>query len=262
MKIYCIIATKNRFELFQEVLKSVHVQTKKPNKIFIITDSTDDNYEKEIKLISKNDIIIKDEYDHNYAGSLNTAINYILKEEYTNKSIFNINNIYLAFLDDDDTWRENYLEICEQYLYDFPDFVVSGLFRVDDKNKEGQKLKAFKELSIENFLTSNPHIQGSNTFIKLETLLRTGCLDESMNSTIDRDIFTRVMMFNPNYKMLNEIFVDINATNIRPRLTNNKEEKKKSLSYFYSKYGGLMNHEQEMKYFERNKLFTDLLPSK
>ena len=123
-------------------------------------------------------------------------------------------------------------------------------------------MKAFKELSIENFLTSNPHIQGSNTFIKLETLLRTGCLDESMNSTIDRDIFTRVMMFNPNYKMINEIFVDINATNIRPRLTNNKEEKKKSLSYFYSKYGALMNHEQEMKYFERNKLFTDLLPSK
>ena len=262
MRIYCIIATKNRVELFQEALKSVHVQTKKPNKIIIISDSTDDNYEKEIKLVSKNDIIIKDEYEHNYAGSLNTAINYILKEEYTNESIFNINDIYLAFLDDDDTWRENYLEICEQYLYDFPDFVVAGLFRIDDKNKEGEKLEVFKELSIENFLTSNPHIQGSNTFIKFETLLRAGCFDESMNSTTDRDIFTRVMMLNPKYKMINEILVDINASNTRPRLTNNKEGKKKSLSYFYSKYGGLMNHEQEMKYFERNKLFTDLLPSK
>ena len=262
MRIYCIIATKNRVELFQEALKSVHVQTKKPNKIIIISDSTDDNYEKEIKLVSKNDIIIKDEYEHNYAGSLNTALNYILKEEYINESIFNINDIYLAFLDDDDTWRENYLEICEQYLYDFPDFVVAGLFRIDDKKKEGEKLEVFKELSIENFLTSNPHIQGSNTFIKLETLLRAGCFDESMNSTTDRDIFTRVMMLNPKYKMINEILVDINASNTRPRLTNNKEGKKKSLSYFYSKYGGLMNHEQEMKYFERNKLFTDLLPSK
>ena len=262
MRIFCIIATKNRVELFKNALNSVHAQTKKPNKIIIISDSTNENYEKEIKIISKHDIILKDEYEHNYAGSLNTAINYILKEEYTNESLFNINDIYLAFLDDDDTWRENYMEICEQYLYDFPDFVVAGLFRVDDKNKEGEKLKVFEKLSIENFLTSNPHIQGSNTFIKLETLLRAGCFDESMNSTTDRDIFTRVMMLKPKYKMIDEILVDINANNTRPRLTNNKEGKKKSLSYFYSKYGGLMNNEQETKYFERNKLFTDLLSSK
>ena len=262
MRIFSVIPTKNRVELFEKALNSVHAQTKKPNKIIIISDSTDDNYEKEKKLISKTDILLRDEYEHNYAGSLNTAINYIIKEEYINESQFKINDIYIAFLDDDDTWRENYLEVCNQYLYDFPDFVVAGLFRIDDKHKEGEKLEVFKKLSIENFLTSNPHIQGSNTFIKLETLLRAGCFDESMNSTTDRDIFTRVMMLDPKYKMIDEVLVDVNATNTRPRLTNNKEGKKKSLSYFYSKYGGLMNKEQETKFYERNKLFTDLLPSK
>ena len=258
MRIYCVITTKNRVELFQKALNSVHDQTKSPNKIIIISDSTDDNYEKEKKLILKTDTILRDIYERNYAGSLNTAIDYIIKEEYTNESQFNIKDIYIAFLDDDDTWRKNYLEVCRQYLYDSPDFVAAGLNYIKDNNKEGEKLEIPKILNKHSFLCSNPHIQGSNTFIKLETILRAGCFDESMNSTTDRDFFTRVMMLNPKYKIINEILVDINATNTRPRLTNDKEGKKKSLSYFYSKYGGLMNKEQETKFFERNKLFTDL----
>ena len=258
MRIYCVIATKNRVDLLQTALNSVHSQTKPPNKIIIISDSTDSNYKEEKKLIQKTDIILKDKYKNNYAGSLNTAIDYIIKEEYLNESQFNISDIYIAFLDDDDTWRNNYLEICKQYLYDFPDFVVAGLNYITDNNEEGEKLEIPKLLKKDSFLASNPHIQGSNTFIKLETILNAGCFDESMNSTTDRDFFTRVMMLNPKYKIIDEYLVDINAINTRPRLTNDKEGKKKSLSYFYSKYGGLMNKEQENKFFERNKLFTDL----
>ena len=258
MRIYCVIATKNRVDLLQTALNSVHSQTKPPNKIIIISDSTDSNYKEEKKLIQKTDIILKDKYKNNYAGSLNTAIDYIIKEEYLNESQFNISDIYIAFLDDDDTWRNNYLEICKQYLYDFPDFVVAGLNYITDNNEEGEKLEIPKLLKKDSFLASNPHIQGSNTFIKLETILYAGCFDESMNSTTDRDFFTRVMMLNPKYKIIDEYLVDINAINTRPRLTNDKEGKKKSLSYFYSKYGGLMNKEQENKFFERNKLFTDL----
>ena len=171
MRIYCVIATKNRVDLLQTALNSVHSQTKPPNKIIIISDSTDSNYEEEKKLIQKTDIILKDKYKNNYAGSLNTAIDYIIKEEYLNESQFNISDIYIAFLDDDDTWRKNYLEICKQYLYDFPDFVVAGLNYITDNNEEGEKLEIPKLLKKDSFLASNPHIQGSNTFIKLETIL-------------------------------------------------------------------------------------------
>ena len=259
MKIYCVITTKNRFEFFQKAFYSVQEQTKKPYKIIIVSDSDNDNYEKEKNLVLKNGVLLKDEYEHNYAGSLNTAIDYIIKEEINNNK-FDISNIYLAFLDDDDIWRKNYLEICKKYLYDSPDFVVASLNYIENNNSEGKKLEVPKLLNKESFLSSNPHIQGSNTFIKLETLLKAGCFDESMNSTTDRDLFTRVMMLNPKpkYKIIDEILVDINAANTRPRLTNNKEGKKKSLSYFYSKYGGLMNEEQENNFFKRNRLFTDL----
>lgn len=258
MSIYCVIATKNRVELLQKALNSVHEQTKKPNKIIIVSDSSNDNYEKEKQLALNNEVILRDEYEHNYAGNLNTAIDYIIKEEFNNQSTFNISNIYIAFLDDDDTWRKNYLETCKKYLYDSPDFVVAALNYIEDNNKEGKKLEVPKILNKESFLSSNPHIQGSNTFIKLETLLRAGGFDESMNSTTDRDFFTRVMMLNPKFKIIDEVLIDINALNTRPRLTNDKEGKKKSLSYFYSKYGGLMSQDIEKKFFKRNKMFTEL----
>ena len=124
MSIYCVITTKNRVELFQKALKSVQEQTKKPNKIIVVSDSDHDNYEKEKNLALNNAVILRDKYESNYAGNLNTAIDYIIKEEYNNQSIFDISNIYIAFLDDDDTWRKNYLETCRKYLYDSPDFVV------------------------------------------------------------------------------------------------------------------------------------------
>ena len=258
MSIYCVIATKNRVELLQKAFNSVLEQTKKPNKIIIASDSDDNNYEQEKNLVLNKAVILRDKYERNYAGNLNTAIDYIIKEEYNNQSIFNISDIYVAFLDDDDTWRKNYLETCKKYLYDSPDFVVAGLNYIEDNNKEGKKLAVPKILNKESFLSSNPHIQGSNTFIKLETLLWAGCFDESMNSTTDRDFFTRVMMLNPKYKIIDEILIDINALNSRKRLTNDKEGKKKSLSYFYSKYGGLMNQDIENTFFERNKMFTEL----
>ena len=77
MRIYCIITTKNRVELFKRALDSVHAQTKQPNKIIIVSDSENQNFEEEKKLISKNDIILRDLYTNNYAGSLNTALDYI-----------------------------------------------------------------------------------------------------------------------------------------------------------------------------------------
>ena len=260
MKIYSIITTKNRFDLFKNAFTSVLNQTKKPFQIIIISDSENYIYKKEKNFVAKNGVLLQDKYEHNYAGSLNTAIDYIIKEEINYNDIFDMSKIYLAFLDDDDTWRENYLETCMKYLYDYPDFVVASLNYIKDNDTKGEKLEAPKKLSKESFLASNQHIQGSNTFIRLETLLYAGCFDESMISTTDRDLFTRVMMLNPTpkYKIIDEVLVDINASNTRTRLTNDIERKKKSLSYFYCKYGGLMNKEMKNNFFSRCKRFTDL----
>lgn len=129
-----------------------------------------------------------------------------------------------------------------------PDFLITGL-----NYSSGEKsfpLSIPTSLNKSSFLANNPHIQGSNSFIKLSTLLKAGCFDEAMDSTTDRDLFTRVMALNPKYEIINKILVDIDASNARPRLTNSDNGKKASLSYFYSKYSGIMSRRDKASFLK------------
>ena len=102
------------------------------------------------------------------------------------------------------------------------DFAITGLIY---KYEEGEKkLSIPDKLSINDFLRKNPHIQGSNTFVKLKTLLKAGLFDENMYSTTDRDLFTRILMLNPSYKVIDKYLVNINAETNRLRITNDKKK--------------------------------------
>ena len=247
MKIFVIITTKNRIDLLSKAILSVLNQTRKPDEIILVTDSTDKIRLLEKELINNlNVTYLISKYTHNYAGALNTGIHYIIREKINN---FKLDGIYIATLDDDDFWDETYLEKCENSIDNNQDFVVSGLIY---RNEEGdKKLSIPQKLSIHNFLQTNPHIQGSNTFIKLITLLKAGLFDENMSSTTDRDIFTRVMMLNPSYTVVNEHLTYINAYNNRDRITNCIGKKTIGLKKFYYKYQGFMTEEDKSVFFTR-----------
>lgn len=250
-----IIATKNRNELLKTALDSALNQSRKLDELIVVSDSDGDCFYKDKNLCEEKCIFLKDRYTRNYAGNLNTAIdNIVLRHLIHNEE--DPDDIYIAFLDDDDSWKPNYIESCYSKLLGKPDFVVAGL----NYFSEGKEfpLTVPKELSKSSFLAKNPHIQGSNTFIKLSTLLKAGCFDEALDSTTDRDFFTRVLMLNPKYETIDKILVDVDAHNDRPRLTNSNDGKKKSLSYFYSKYYGLMNEEEKLQFFSRAQRYTEL----
>ncbi len=255
MKIIGIIATKNRNELLCNAIKSALSQTRKLEELIIVSDSDEECLDKDKKLCENICTFLKNQYTRNYAGNLNTAIDYIVLKYIINLKE-NPNNIYVAFLDDDDIWKSSYIEKCCNILYKNPDFVVAGLnYHTDEKIIKLDIPQHFDETS---FLSKNPHVQGSNTFIKFSVLLKAGCFDEALNSTTDRDLFTRVLMLKPSYEIINEYLVDVDAHNDRQRLTNNKDGKLKSLSYFYSKYYGLMSNELKIKFFERAKMLADI----
>ena len=255
MEIISIITTKNRPNFLEKALYSIKNQKRCPNIIILVTDSNETNIEKEKNIIKNFDLIyLQNEFNKNYAGSLNTAIQYLLNCKY-NKSInekinklnLDFENTYIAILDDDDEWNYDYLYELESKM-NGEDFCIAGLIY---KNEEGEKeLSIPNELSIHDFLRTNPHIQGSNTFVKLKTLLKAGLFDENMNSTIDRDIFTRILMLNPSYKVINKYLVNINAEMNRSRITNN-EKKIDGLKKFYYKYNGFMTKEDEEFFFQR-----------
>ena len=182
------------------------------------------------------------------------AIQYILNCKY-NKSInekinklnLDFENTYIAILDDDDEWNDNYLSELDSEIKG-EDFAITGLIYKNEE--EEKKLSIPDKISINDFLRKNPHIQGSNTFVKLKTLLKAGLFDENMYSTTDRDLFTRILMLNPSYKVIDKYLVNINAEMNRLRITNDKK-KIDGLKKFYYKYNGFMTEDDEKYFFQR-----------
>lgn len=247
MNIIGIITTKNRYEYFEKAFRSAITQTRKPDNLIVVSDSESSLKEKEKRLVEGvSAIFLDDKYTHNYAGSLNTAIHYILADALSKRVDYE--KTYVAFLDDDDTWDEDYIRECENSLSD-EDFVVCGLRYYNEKGV--QLLTIPHQLSIESFLRGNPHLQGSNTFVKLSTLLKAGLFDENMSSTTDRDIFTRIMLLNPTYVVVERHLVNIDAFNFRERITNGKDKKADGLRKFFYKYGGYMSDEVKEAFFSR-----------
>ena len=249
MKIIAIITTKNRIELFERALLSVSNQTRKPDELIVVSDSISETQIEERQLANRfNAEWIKDVYTHNYAGSINSAIHYILRNNVFSGEKYE--DTYIALLDDDDIWLNTYLEECEKSL-NGEDFVVSGLVYCNESGRNNLSIP--KRLTIDSFLKGNPHIQGSNTFVKLSTLLKAGLFDENMSSTTDRDIFTRLMLLDSTYAICDKYLVEIDAYNSRERITNGKERKAEGLRKFYYKYNGYMSKQVKDAFFERAK---------
>lgn len=250
MKIISIITTRDRVDLLPLAINSICNQSRLPDELIIVSDSSNDNFDKEKDICKKFKCsLIQNKYTSNYAGSLNTAIHKIINERLD--KFDEIPNLYIAILDDDDTWHSSYLEKCAMTITNNEDFVVTGLNFYDDYGLNKKPIKS--QLLIDDFLKGNPHIQGSNTFIKLETLLKCGLFDENMESAVDRDLFVRIMMLKPKYCILNEHLVNVNATSSHQRITNNYNKKLNGLKYFYYKYSGMMTEDIKRHFFKRIK---------
>lgn len=248
MKITTIITTKNRVSLFERALKSVLNQIRQPDEIIVVSDSTEDNFLKEKDIVNDYATIIKDRYTHNYPGSLNTAIHFKLGNDLFH--YVDYQNEYIAFLDDDDMWYHEYLLKCEIACQN-KDFVISGIRYISEK--ESIFLSIPQEVKVDDFLKGNPHIQGSNTFIRLSTLLQAGLFDEMLPSTTDRDLFSRVLMLNPTYSVINEYLLDIDYSSTIDHLTFNYPIKQKGLRHFFFKYQGMMSNDIKDKFFDRTR---------
>lgn len=250
MKIAAIIVTCNRLELLPRALKSVREQTRKPDFVCVVSNSTTEIFEKEQKLCAGLGFtVLNNQRTKNNAGALNTAIEEIVRQ-------FGINqNVYVAFLDDDDEWLAEYLQKVEDSNTNSFDIIFAELTRDNGLFRNHQKLPI--ELSHETFLKGNPGIGNSNMTIMLSCLLKAGCLDETCLSNIDRDLCIRIFLLKPSYKIIREILVIAHTDRNRYRITLDEIIRKRSFQYFYYKHSNLMSDEVKREYFEwANNLFN------
>jgi len=226
--------------LFNRSLKSILNQTHQPDFIIIVDDNQNEN-EFEIILngvrkLNNNIFCIRNSRTKFYSGTgaWNSGIDFLCQK------LNNINNSYIAILDDDDEWDSTYLEKCVNQIklrgIENTKAVFADLVRLHKDFEIKSKLNK-EAITIENFLYGNPGVQGSNMFFNLQSFLNIGGFDEHLKSCTDRDLIIRFLKQNSVEKIafINEILVYHYAQN-NNSVTNNTSIKWAGLDSFYNKY--------------------------
>lgn len=238
-KIGVIIATSlGRKELlFSRAIKSVLEQTYKPDYLLIVDDNKiEENcveIEEGICQVRKTEAFTKIYYSRNLrtrgqsgTGAWNTGFDFY-------KSILDEAD-YVAILDDDDSWKPEYLELCSRCINnEQPDQIIGFIKRSDCPQAN---IFTPEDLCIESLLAGNPGIQGSNMFFRFSCIIKSGGFDESLASSTDRDFMLNILLKNKNHKasFLNKVLVDYFAS--PASVTYNPETKIPGLDTFYKKY--------------------------
>ena len=241
-KLATLIPTINRPTLRRSI-KSITNQTRTPDEVIIISDKKIDQcHFDNIQLT-----YIINSRTKNLSGAVNTGLEYLLKHGW------NPEQTYISMLDDDDEWEPTYLHKCyERAVADDLDLVITGLIRLT--SQESIELDIPNEINPDIFLIKNPHIQGSNLFVKFSKLLKAGCYDERLQSTTDRDICYRLFELDIKYQTINEHLVNHWAIKNQNRLSDPSSPQKKSgLEAFYQKYSPIMTKNQKDLFKERAK---------
>ena len=228
-------------------------QTRKPDLTLIISDCSEEFLAKTKNVVNtyENTLIIsfsKNQRASNLSGSVNTGLS-ILKEKG-----FSLVQTFVAFLDDDDWWAPNYLENCLNYAIVMKvDWVISGLIRYDETAPKGSFQNIPEQLSVPDFLVSNPNIQGSNLFVRFGKMVEIDGFDEGLVSTTDRDVCIQLLESNNiTYGVLKRHLVHHWAFLDEDRLSiPGSETKTSGLQQFYLKYQHRMNDKQKALFKKR-----------
>lgn len=243
--IIVIIATSGRRTnlLIQKAIPSVLEQSVLPQLCIVVDDNTDVEESMKIErgmieLQNKTTLpIIMTPNTHikgfSGTGAWNTGLEFA--REYSNSHGWT--EVYVAILDDDDSWQTNHIELCVQNLKKLPDAVFCNLTRIYKEYSTPGTLIDQNSLTIEKFLYGNPGVQGSNMCFKLSSIEAIGGFDESLKSCTDRDLMIRFLerYGNNNIVVIKQqtVLHDARSDNC---VTNNRENKAAGLDTFYKKH--------------------------
>ena len=257
--IAAVVATHNRPELLAgRALASIAGQTRRPDLLVVVDDSDAGTRSANAAIAAgfEPSTGVKTFYMENRrapgaSGAWNTALAHL---QATAPEAF------VAVLDDDDAWEPPYLEQCEKAaLAHNLDMVAAGIVYHEVGDGGGRLLAPPQRLDVNELLVRNPHIQGSNLFVRLRKLLEAGGFDEALTSTTDRDICIRLadlgtVKYGPLPAFQVGAFARHYADNGRPRLsTPGGSAKAAGLSYFYRKHRPRMSGGQETAFIDRSR---------
>lgn len=251
-RIFVVVPFTRIASLLNFALKSIFSQTRIPDGVLLVCDS--DSFASEAKLALDPEprdtpvLVLVNQGEKNVSGAINTGIREVfLRTDDPDAT-------YIAILDDDDQWLHDYLEKCEELaIADDADWIITGIERFDKEHLNGVKLSIPRKLEISSFLTGNPHVQGSNMFVRLSKLLMAGSYDENLPSTTDRDICIRLLMLpGLKYAIVNRYLVRHNAYSQERLSSPGNPKKQQGLELFFRKFLPLMTADEKQSFLDRS----------
>ncbi|MCG6223058.1 glycosyltransferase family 2 protein [Vibrio diabolicus] len=179
-----VIPTKDRLKMLSRTLESIMLQTILPREVVIV----DDNSKNPIKLESFSQFSGLNLRLHSSRVQLGGS-------RARNKGVSLATSRYIAFIDDDDIWENDYLEkvFCKilssnaDALYTSKKFVLSSDLNQVIRSKTSNKIVKLDDLVSGNFVGST-----SCVVIKRDIIERVGGFDENLRAFQDYDLWLRV----------------------------------------------------------------------
>jgi len=155
------------------------------------------------------------------------------------------NGNYVAFLDDDDFWGQDYLQNIKNRIdLDQPDCLIGKLDQYIN-NKILPFKNAHGKINKDIILRSNPGITGSSVVINRNVFLSVGGYNPKLPPSEDKSLILELI--NKGFKIVTvpESQAIIRQSEI-DRLTNNSNILKEGIFQFYRKYKNEMNFTQRI----------------
>lgn len=250
-ELIALIATTPRFNLLMSrSLPSICSQKLRPKLLVLVTDKillTLIQQQQIIKLMHPTLVVfLENRGKPGVASTWNSGIDYIYAKW---------PHSYTAILDDDDTWDENHLSLCQRVAIQskFADIILSGLRTVIRGNTITNM--PIDKIITDDFLIGNPGWQGTNTFVKTSTLIKAGKFTDGLVSTNDRDLAVRLLSLNKiNIAYTNTCTATWYCGERQDALSAKKSPQKlEGLSQFYAMYCHMMTRQTKQHFFQRAK---------
>lgn len=180
-----IIPTCDRPDRLTAALRSVKSQTLRPAEIIVVDDGTtvlDFPLDNDVRIVRG-------------VGAAGPSAS-------RNLGVSHANGDFIAFLDDDDRWSEDYLEEVQNALHNSTPEVDVAICRLRFERNDGTcrtgDMPDIAELESA-LLSANPGFGGSNIVVRRSFFHRTGGFNEKFLNSNDRDFGLRAIGFGARF---------------------------------------------------------------
>ncbi len=190
----CIIPTHDRDELLEAALDSIADQTVQPREVIV----SDNLVREETRALVKSfdaSVPFSVRYLGHHQGGRGCISRNLAAQEAGGQ--------YLAFLDDDDLWKPEFLaSVDASFAARQTDAVYVWITYLFPSGEQEAGRKIAEDLGVGDFVIRNPGTVISNLAVKRSVFLELGGFDESMHPPYDRDFAMRLLQRGNSYSVV------------------------------------------------------------